>query len=335
MFALNICVMALELATEDPDYEDVAIQTFEQFMAIANAISGNSGTGVSLWDEESGFYKDLVVEPDGRCHRVDVYSWVGLIPLFACEVVDQRLLKNVPRFRALLDNHGGGVYQGNIVCACPAQTNTRGEHLFALVNPVLLPRVLDRLLREEEFLSPYGIRGVSRIHATHTDLGVLPGVGRALIEYVPGESNSGLFGGNSNWRGPVWMPTNYTLVQALEKFHRFLGEDFRVPVLCLNNRELNLNEIATLIAERLVNMYRRDGSGRLAVYPEGSPFQSDPYWRDLLLFFEYFHGDTGLGLGASHQTGWTGLLANLVMRRYRKDIPAFWRQQHREAKAAA
>ncbi len=334
MFSLNICVMALELATEDPDYEDVAIQTFEQFMAIANAISGNSGSGVSLWDEEHGFYKDLLVEPDGRCHRVDVYSWVGLIPLFACEVVDERLLRNVPRFRKLLEEHGGGVYQGNIICACPAQTNTRGEHLFALVNPVLLPRVLDRLLREEEFLSPYGVRAVSRIHATRRDLGVLPGVGRALIEYVPGESNSGLFGGNSNWRGPIWMPTNYTLVQALEKFHRFLGDGFRVPVPCLDNRELNLNEIATLIAERLVNMYRRDQDNRLAVYPEHSPFQSDPYWKDLLQFFEYFHGDTGLGLGAAHQTGWTGLMANLVMRSYRKDIPAFWREQ-RKTKAAA
>ncbi|MGQ0657561.1 MAG: MGH1-like glycoside hydrolase domain-containing protein [Chromatiales bacterium] len=332
MFALNICVMALELATEDPDYEDVAIQTFEQFMAIANAISGYSTTGVSLWDEEDGFYKDLLVEPDGRCHRVDVYSWVGLIPLFACEVVDERLLKNVPRFRKLLEGHGGGVYQGNIVCACPAQTNSRGEHLFALVNPVLLPRVLDHLLREDEFLSPYGVRAVSRIHATRRDLGVLPGVGRALIEYVPGESNSGLFGGNSNWRGPIWMPTNYTLVQALEKFHRFLGDGFRVPGL--DNRELNLNEIATLIAERLVNMYRRDQHNRLAVYPADSPFQTDPYWKDLLLFFEYFHGDTGLGLGAAHQTGWTGLMANLVMRSYRKDIPAFWREQ-RKRKAAA
>jgi hypothetical protein len=142
---------------------------------------------------------------------------------------------------------------------------------------------------------------------------------------VPGESNSGLFGGNSNWRGPVWMPTNFLLVQALEKYHRFLGESYKVPVPCLDGRELSLKEIATLIAERLVDIYRRDETGRVRVHPPGSPFQSDPYWRDLYLFYEYFHGDTGQGLGASHQTGWTGLVANLVMRRYRTEIPRYWR----------
>jgi hypothetical protein len=327
MFALNMTVMALELAAEDRDYEDIAIQIYQQFLAIANTITGHTGTEVPLWDPEAGFFKDLVVCPDGQTQRIDVYSWVGLIPLFACEVVDRRLLAKVPRFREILRQHRHGVFDGSIICQCPDWENERGEHLLSLVTNRMLPRILKRLLHEDEFLSPHGVRSVSRIHATHKDLGTLPGVGAAMIEYVPGESNSGLFGGNSNWRGPIWLPTNYTLVQALEKFHRFLGDNFTVAVPCLENRELTLREIATLIAERLVGIYRRDANGRLPAFPADSPFQHDPHWRDLLQFYEYFHGDTGQGLGAAHQTGWTGLLANLVMRRYRRDIPAYWSQR--------
>ncbi len=326
MFALNMTVMALELAVDDPDYEDIAIQTYEQFLGIANTISGNLG-GVSLWDPDAGFFKDLLVMPDGSTQRIDVYSWVGLIPLFACEIVDRRLLANVPRFAEMLNTHGGGVFRGNLVCACPATVNHRGEHLLSIVDHTMLPRILERLLDEEQFLSGYGVRSVSRLHAAHRDLGHIPGIGEALIEYVPGESNSGLFGGNSNWRGPIWMPTNFLLVQALEKFHRYLGDNFTISAPCLEGRELTLRDAATLIAERLVDIYRRDQSGRIRAHPPDTPFQFDPNWRDLNLFYEYFHGDTGQGLGAAHQTGWTGLVANLIMRRYRKDIPQFWREQ--------
>ena len=335
MFALNVAVMALELATEDPDYEDVAIQTFEQFLSIANAIAGHSGGALALWDEEKGFFQDLLVTPDGQCHHIDVYSWVGLIPLFAVEVVDERLLANVPRFRRVLESHAGGRFRGHCVSACPHTVNARREHLFALVTAPQLRRILVRLLSEEEFLSPYGVRSVSRLHASHRDLGVLPGIGQALIEYVPGESTSGLFGGNSNWRGPVWMPTNYTLVQALEKFHRYYGEDFRVPVPALGGRQLNLQEIASLICDRLVNLYRRDAAGRIAAYAADSPFQDREHWKDLLLMFEYFHGDTGEGVGAAHQTGWTGLIANLVLRQHRRDIPWFWRAHDPHLQSAA
>ena len=218
MFALNMTVMALELATEDPDYESIAIQTFTQFLAIANTVAGQVDGAISLWDPDAGFFKDLIIDPDGKPHRIDVYSLVGLIPLFATEVIDQRLIASAPRFRELLRNHRGGKFQGSYVCACPDWENRRGEHLLALVDHTMLRPILKRLLNEREFLSPYGVRSVSRIHAEQRDLGVLPGVGRALIEYVPGESNSGLFGGNSNWRGPIWMPINYSLVQAIEKF---------------------------------------------------------------------------------------------------------------------
>ena len=327
MFALNMTVIALELATEDPDYEAIAIQIYQQFLAIAYAIGGQGGNEIPLWDPEAGFFKDLVTGPDGQSRRIDVYSWVGLIPLFACEVVDRRILAKVPHFRELLRQHRHGVFDGSIICNCPNWENDRGEHLLSLVTDRMLPHILKRLLRDDEFLSPHGIRSVSRLHATQKNLGTLPGVGEALIEYVPGESNSGLFGGNSNWRGPIWLPTNYTLVQALEKFHRFLGDDFTIAVPSLGGRQLNLKEIATLIAERLVDIYRRDSNGLIPAFPADSPFQHDPHWRDRLQFYEYFHGDTGQGLGAAHQTGWTGLLANLVMRRYREDIPAFWNQQ--------
>jgi hypothetical protein len=327
MFALNMTLIALELAHDDPDYEDIAIQIFDQFLAIANTVAGHAEGGVSLWDPEAGFFKDLVTTPDGSYHRIDVYSWVGLIPLFAVEVVDQRLLSKTPRFAKLLSQHRGGSFQGHYVCACPDWENARGEHLLSLVDHTMLPRILRRLLNEEEFLSDYGVRSVSKLHATHRELGHLPGVGQAMIEYIPGESNSGLFGGNSNWRGPIWMPTNFLLVQALEKYYRFLGDEFTVPAPCLGGRELNLKEIANLIAERLVDIYRRDETGRVRAHPPESPFQHDPYWRDLHLFYEYFHGDTGQGLGASHQTGWTGLVANLVARRYRRDIPRYWRER--------
>jgi hypothetical protein len=323
MFALNMTVMALELAVEDPDYEDTAIQTYEQFLNIANTIGGHTGTGVSLWDAEDGFFKDLLVEPDGRHHRVNVYSWVGLIPLFACEVVDERLLRNVPRFRAVLDEHGGGVFHGNFICACPAHENDRGEHLLSLVDHTMLPAIIRRLFDEQEFLSPFGIRSVSRIHAERRDLGMLPGIGQALIEYVPGESNSGLFGGNSNWRGPIWLPTNYTLILALEKFHRFLGDGYTVDAPGLGDKPLNLGEIICSLSRRMTQLYRPDTNGRLPAFPAESPWQSDPEWREHMLFFEYFHGDNGQGLGAAHQTGWTGLLANLVMRCHGYDIAGF------------
>ncbi len=320
MFALNMTVMALELCDKDPEYEDMAIQCYLQFLAIAEAVAGRGESGtLSLWDMEAGFFKDLLVGPDGTTHHIDVYSWVGLIPLFATEVVDRRLLERAPRFRDMLHETKGGMFRGSYICACPDWENERGEHLLALVDHSMLPRILNRLLDEAQFLSPFGVRGVSKIHETQKDLGSIPGIGQAMIEYVPGESIAGLFGGNSNWRGPVWMPTNYSLVQAIEKFHRFLGPDFTVKAPCLGGQRINLKQITNLLAERLVNLYRRDAQGVIPALRRDSPFQSDDGWRDLCFFYEYFHGETGQGLGAAHQTGWTGLLANLVMRRYEKD----------------
>jgi hypothetical protein len=327
MLSLQVTVMALEIAIEDPSYEDIAIQSYSQFLAIANTIAGHTGAHVSLWDEVDGFFKDLVVTPDGNTHRIDVFSWVGIVPLFACEVVDTRLLAGRTRFNQLLWKHRGGMFNGSEVCACPVTTNHRGEHLLSLVTPSMLVKMLPRLYSENEFLSPHGVRSVSKLHATQQDLGQIPGVGRAVIEYVPGESSSALFGGNSNWRGPVWMPTNYLLVQAIEKMHRYLGDAFTFPAPCLNGYEINLKYAANLLAERLADIFRRDESDLIPAFPPESPHQSDPHWHDLLLFHEYFHGETGQGLGATHQTGWTGLVANLVMRRYHTDIPEYWRRR--------
>ncbi len=314
MFALNMTSMALELAQEDAEYEDMAIQCYQQFLAIANSIAGHSAGSPSLWDPADGFFKDLVTAPEGGCHRIDVYSYVGLIPLLACEIVEPDIISGVPCFRAVLDEHKGGVFEGHTICACPTRTNEHGEHLLSLVDHTMIPAILRRLLSEDEFLSPHGIRSVSKVHARLKSLGDLPGVGRALIDYEPGESTSGLFGGNSNWRGPVWMPINYSILQALTKFHRYLGTGFTVSAPSLGQGELNLRQVADAISERIIGLFRQDGSGRVPSIPHQEPFQG-PGWQDLRLFHEYFHGETGQGLGAAHQTGWTGLVANLIKRR--------------------
>ncbi len=315
MFALNMTGMALELAREHSEYEDMAIQYYEQFLGIANSIAGHAGHQLSLWDPEDGFFKDLLTTPDGQCHRLDVYSYVGLIPLFACEIVTPDILEHVPQFQNLLHEHRGGMFDGHAICACPISTNEQGERLLSLVDHTMLPHILRRLLSEDEFLSEHGIRSVSRIHAQKKDLGNVPGIGQALIAYEPGESQSGLFGGNSNWRGPVWMPINYSLIQALTKFHRFLGPNFTVFAPSLSDQELNLRQVANFLAERLINIFRRDAQGQVPGLADNSPYQNDALWTDLRLFPEYFHGETGLGLGAAHQTGWTGLVANLIKRR--------------------
>ncbi|MDZ7759216.1 MAG: glucosidase [Desulfovermiculus sp.] len=315
MFALNMTGMALELARENSEYEDMAIQYYEQFLGIANSIAGHAAHQLSLWDPQDGFFKDLLTTPDGQCHRLDVYSYVGLIPLFACEIVTPDILEHVPRFQNLLHEHSGGMFDGHSICACPIATNEQGERLLSLVDHTMLPHILRRLLSEDEFLSKHGIRSVSRIHAHKKDLGNVPGIGQALIAYEPGESQSGLFGGNSNWRGPVWMPINYSLIQALTKFHRYLGPNFTISAPSLSDQELNLSQVANLLAERLINIFRRDAQGQVPGLADNSPYQNDALWTDLRLFPEYFHGETGLGLGAAHQTGWTGLVANLIKRR--------------------
>lgn len=316
MFSLNMTLIALELAVEDRNYEEIAVQCYRQFLAISRAIAGFVPRTIALWDDEDGFFKDLLVGPDGQIHRIDVYSWVGIIPLFATEILEPRLMENVPAFRALLDEVGGGVFDGQAICACPRMTNDRGEHLLSLVRPAMLPRILERLFDENQFLSPHGIRSVSKVHAEGKGMADLPGLGEAFLKYSPGESPSRLFGGNSNWRGPVWFPTNYLLVRTLLRFHRYLGPNFVFSVPCREG-EMNLKEAAGILCDGLIGIFLRDERGKRPLFPDGSPFQDLPHWRDLILFREFFHGETGQGLGASHQTGWTGLVTNLISERER------------------
>ncbi|MDD2833358.1 MAG: glucosidase [Methylotenera sp.] len=326
MFALNLTAMALEITNEDDSYQDIAIQCYSQFLAIAKTMTGMSALSVSLWDDKDGFFKDLVTMPDGSMQRIDVFSWVGIIPLFACEVIDPSMLKNAPRFVAVMNKNRGGMLDGHTYCACPTHTNERGEHMLALVDVYMLTRVLSRIFDEEQFLSRYGIRSVSKLHAMRSDLGHIPGIGQAVIEYVPGESTNGLFGGNSNWRGPVWMPTNYMLIQVLEKYARYLGDGYTFPAPCLGGQSINLKQASKLLADRVVDTVRRNEHGYVPAFPERHPKQHDTHWQDLLTLHEYYHAESGQGLGAQHQTGWTALIANLIFRRYRDEVPAYWRK---------
>ncbi len=327
MFALNMTVMALEIATRNHTYEGIAIQCYQQFVAIARALTDQAESGIALWDQEAGFFKDVIISPDGEQHRIDVYSMVGLIPLFACEIIDQRLLKNAPGFVDFLHANKGGKLNGQQAFADPDWENQHGEHLLALVDHERLSSILLRVLDKTQFMSRYGIRSLSRIHGEHKNLGEIPGIGTAMIEYVPGESNSWMFGGNSNWRGPIWFPINYSLIQSLDKYHRYLGDDFVIPVPCQNNELMNLKQIADLISESLIDLYRKNEDNVVPAMHQELSFQNNPDWEKLYYFYEYFHGETGQGLGAKHQTGWTGLIANLIMRRHDRHIPSFWKKK--------
>lgn len=320
MLSLNLAVMAIELAREEPEYEEMAIQIHAQFFAIANAIHGYTETGVPLWDPEDRFFKDALVTPEG-IHSLPVFSWVGLVPVFGIELGYPEQLEGLDRYKAFLASHAGGKYDGNIVCACPHTCNERGERFFSLALPANIPDIMQRVLDSEEFIAPHGVRGLSKIHERVRQFGALPGIGETMIAYEPGESQSALFGGNSNWRGPIWMPLNYLFVRALDKCHRYLTGSFTVPAPALGGQEVTLEQAADLVAERLIDIFRRNRQGLRPVYPAESPFQNDPHWRELLLFYEYFHGDTGQGLGAAHQTGWTALVANLIKRRYDRQLP--------------
>ena len=317
MFALNLTVIALELAENDQAYEEMAIQIHSQFFSIAAASHGGNEAGIALWDPTDSFFKDAVVTTSGAYH-LPVYSWVGLIPLFGCELVASERLERLPRYREFLMGHAGGVYNGQMVCACPHTVNGRGEHLFTLTQPADLPAIMARVLDQTQFLSPYGIRSLSKEHETRQDLGDIPGLGAIHISYEPGESLSGLFGGNSNWRGPIWFPLNFMLIRALDRFHSYLGDTFTVAVPGREVEPITLGKAADMLADRLTGIFRRNEEGLRPAFARESPFQDDPHWRELILFHEYFHGETGEGLGAAHQTGWTALAANMITRRYDK-----------------
>ena len=311
MYTLNLLAIALELASENPAYEDVASKFWEHFVYIANAMNHRGNDGMGLWDETDGFFYDVLKFPDGGHYPMKIRSMVGLIPLFAVETIEPELLDRLPGFKRRLewfvDNRPDLV--GNVACM---RTRGMGERrLLSIVGRDRLKRVLQLMLDEAEFLSPYGIRALSAHHREHPyELNVNGMTYR--VNYEPGESSTGLFGGNSNWRGPIWMPVNYLLIESLQKFHHYLGDDFKVEFPARSGNMLTLSEVAGELSRRLSRIFLRNDKGERPVYTGLEKFQSDPNWRDLILFHEYFHGDSGRGVGASHQTGWTGLVTKLL-----------------------
>ena len=306
-YCTTMLSMSLELARENPAVEDMASKFFEHFVAIADAMNRLGGNG--LWCDDDGFYYDQVQLPDGRVVPLRVRSLVGLMPLIACSILDDELLSRLPgfskRMRWFLENRKD--LAGQIAYA-EHGAGRRGHRLLAIPSKERLVRVLRYMLDENEFLSPYGIRSVSRIHAERPFVFDVNGT-QYRVGYEPGESHSGLFGGNSNWRGPVWFPTNYLLVEALERYHHFYGDSLKVEFPTGSGRYLHLGEVANELWTRLARLFLPDPTGRRPCHGDDARYASDPDWKDLVLFYEYFHGDSGRGVGASHQTGWTALVA--------------------------
>ncbi len=314
MYALNLMAIALELAQHDPAYEDVASKFWEHFLYIAKAMNDRGGDAhqhASLWNEEDGFFYDVLHTQDGEMFPMKVRSMVGLIPLFAVETIEPEMLEKLPNFKRRMDwfiEHRPDL-TGNVASMCAPGVGER--LLMSIVNQEQLRRVLRVMLHEDEFLSPYGIRALSRVHREKPYILDVQGEAHR-VDYEPGESTSGLFGGNSNWRGPIWFPVNYLLIESLQKFHYYLGNEYQIECPTGSGQRGSLWDAASELSRRLTHIFLRNGDGTRAVHGASAKFQYDPHWRDLLLFYEYFHGDNGSGVGASHQTGWTGLIAKLI-----------------------
>jgi len=319
MYSLNMLAMALELASEDPAYEDVASKFWEHFTQIAYAMNNRGGDGVSLWDDEDGFFYDVLHVPNQGEFPMKIRSMVGLIPLYAVDTLEPELLKRLPNFKRRLEwflaNRPG--YTHNQACMFTPGLGER--RLMSIVDGEKLRRILRYMLDENEFLSPYGIRAVSRYHKDHPYVLRL-GSDEHRLEYEPGESSTGLFGGNSNWRGPIWFPVNFLIIESLQKFHHYLGQEYKVECPTGSGNLLTLWELSQEISRRLARTFLRDQNGFRAVHGASDKFQSDPHWKDLILFYEYFHGDNGRGVGASHQTGWTGVVAKLLQQSGEKNF---------------
>ncbi|MGE3953821.1 MAG: glucosidase [Parachlamydiales bacterium] len=310
-YSLTMMKIALELSVEDPIYQDSATKFFEHFLRIAHAMTNLGGRGHSLWDKEDGFFYDALHTPDGATHPLKVRSLVGLMPLLAVETLEPEVLERFPVFARRIHwfvNQRPHL-AGNMTCL---EAPGKGERrIMSILTKERLLSVLKYLLNEEEFLSPHGIRSVSKYHEAHPYTLHIDG-SDYTIDYQPAESKSGLFGGNSNWRGPVWFPITYLLIESLQKFQHYYGDDFKVEFPTGSGEHLNLKEIARRLSQRMCSLFMPDDQGRRPVHGKREKFQTDPHWKDLLLFHEYFHGDTGEGLGASHQTGWTGLVVKLL-----------------------
>lgn len=313
-FCLNLMRIALELAMENPVYQDMANKFFEHFLTIAQAMS-NMGTGNhGLWDDQDEFYYDTVRMPGDVSIRLKIRSMVGLLPLFAVEVIDDELLHRLPDFAKrlnwLFDNRPGMA----ALVSRWHEKNPDQKHLLSLLRGHRIKRILYRMLDETEFLSDYGVRSLSKFHGQHPYELKIDGQ-LLTVQYTPAESNIPLFGGNSNWRGPIWFAPNFLLIEGLQRFHHYYGDDFKVEYPTNSGKFLTLDQISEELSKRLSNVFLRNGKGRRPVFGANEKMQTDPHFKDYILFHEYFDGDTGKGLGASHQTGWTGLVCKLLMPR--------------------
>jgi len=311
LFSQNMLELAFELSLHDPTYQDLVVKFAEHFYYIASAMNRSGQDG--MWDEEDGFYYDILRLPDGSATRLKVRSMVGLLPLCATTVIEKSMREQVPVAMAQLGERLRRIPEllKTIHPTGPGHYGVADRGVLALVNPERLRRILTKMLDENEFLSPYGIRSLSKFHEQHPFIFHAQGQ-EYRVDYLPGESNTGMFGGNSNWRGPVWMPVNVMILRALLNFYLYYGDNFKIECPTGSGKMMNLFEVSKEIADRLSRIFLRDGRGWRPVYGGTEKFQSDPHWRDHLLFYEYFHGDNGAGLGASHQTGWTGLVAKTI-----------------------
>jgi Glycosyl hydrolase family 63 C-terminal domain len=312
-YCLTMLSISLELAQTRPAYEDMASKFFEHFIAICESMNTLGGTG--LWDEEDGFYYDQL-KMDGKSIPLRTRSLVGLLPLVAVEVLEEEKIKSFKGFRRRMEWFLR--YRQDLARLISIDTKSGLTHrLLAVPTRERLCRVLRYLLDENEFLAPYGIRSLSKVHAAKPYVFEAKGI-TYRVDYVPGEGNTHLFGGNSNWRGPIWFPITYLIVEALERYHHFYRDDLKVECPTGSGNLLNLQQIADEIAQRLVRLFLPDEQGRRPCHGDDPRYASDPHWKNLVLFYEYFHGETGRGCGASHQTGWTGIVARLMRNRSKK-----------------
>jgi Glycosyl hydrolase family 63 C-terminal domain len=310
LFCENMLEIAAELALTDPDYAEMMPKFVEHFLWIASAMT-HLGQNTGMWDEEDGFFYDVLRLPDGRAQRLKVRSMVGLLPLCAATVFHGKAMAMYPelgeRFRRFLEARP----EVRAAIHDPGKPGVADRRLASILDEARLRRVLAIMLDENEFLSPYGIRSLSRYHADHPYV-FRVGDQEFRVSYLPAESDTGMFGGNSNWRGPIWMPVNALIVRALLHYYTYFGDEFTIECPTGSGRRMTLYQVAEEITRRLANIFLRGKDGRRPVYGGTEKFQNDPHWRDCVLFYEYFHGDNGAGLGASHQTGWTGIVARLM-----------------------
>jgi hypothetical protein len=316
MYCLNLMRIALELSLHNHVYEDIATKFFEHFLSIADAMTnmGGDGNGIGLWDEEDQFYYDSLQLPDGRLITLKVRSMVGLIPLFAVETLEPQTLDKLPGFKRRMEwvlNHRPELAR------LVSRWNEPGlgeRRLLSLLRGSRMKKLLRRMLDESEFLSDYGVRALSKYHAVHPYTLSCRG-DSVKVQYQPAESDSNMFGGNSNWRGPVWFPVNYLIIESLQKFHHYYGDDFKIECPTGSGRYTTIEGVARELQQRLSNLFLRGANGLRPAFGDHPKLQRDPHFRDHLLFYEYFHGDNGRGAGAEHQTGWTGLIAKLLQPR--------------------